>query len=111
MKFSSILFIAVVVFIVSMAHAFQLSSSNVMRRSPAHALSLEMLKVGEAAPDFELKNAQGKIIKLSSFKGKKPVVVFFYPADNSPGCTKEVSLCLFFPWLGRRSSHSYSHLA
>lgn len=52
--------------------------------------TLTMIAVGEAAPDFELKNSQGKSFKLSSFKGKKPVVVFFYPADNTPGCTAEV---------------------
>jgi peroxiredoxin len=52
--------------------------------------TLSMLKIGEVAPDFELKNFQGKSFKLSSFKGKKPVVVFFYPADNTPGCTTEV---------------------
>jgi cytochrome oxidase Cu insertion factor (SCO1/SenC/PrrC family) len=53
--------------------------------------SLQMLQIGEVAPDFELKNYEGKSFKLSSFKGKKPVVVFFYPADNTPGCTAEVS--------------------
>ena len=41
------------------------------------------------APDFELSTADGKKFKLSSFKGKKPVVAFFYPADSTPGCTKE----------------------
>lgn len=51
---------------------------------------LSMVKVGDIAPDFELTNYQGKTFKLSSYKSKKPVVVFFYPADNSPGCTKEV---------------------
>jgi len=54
---------------------------------------LKMVKVGEPAPDFELKTSEGKTVKLSSFKNKKPVVIFFYPADNSPGCTKEV--CAF----------------
>lgn len=54
---------------------------------------LSMVAIGEAAPDFELKNAAGKAFKLSSFKGKQPVVIFFYPADNSPGCTKEA--CAF----------------
>lgn len=52
------------------------------------------LAVGETAPDFELESTTSKKpIKLSSFKGKKPVVVFFYPNDNSPGCTKEA--CAF----------------
>lgn len=55
---------------------------------------LSMVNVGEAAPDFELKNYLGKSFKLSSFKGKKPVVVFFYPADNTPGCTTEVPILL-----------------
>jgi len=49
-----------------------------------------MLAVGDIAPDFELKNYNGKSFKLSSFKNKKPVVVFFYPADSTPGCTTEV---------------------
>jgi peroxiredoxin Q/BCP len=56
--------------------------------------ALEMaLKVGDVPPDFELPDKDGKIVKLSQFKGKKPCVVFFYPNDNSPGCTKEV--CAF----------------
>lgn len=55
--------------------------------------ALRMLAVGDVAPDFELKNYKGQSFKLSSFKGKKSVVVFFYPADNTPGCTQEV--CAF----------------
>lgn len=66
-------------------------------RSSAHASGsssfLSMLQVGDVAPDFELKNYKGQTFKLSSFKGKKSVVVFFYPADNTPGCTAEVT-CL-----------------
>ncbi len=67
------------------AHGFMFPSSRELK------LSVSMLKVGDVAPDFELKNYRGKAFKLSSFKGKKPVVVFFYPADNTPGCTTEVS--------------------
>lgn len=52
-----------------------------------------MLAIGEIAPDFTLSTSSGSSVKLSSFKGKKPVVVFFYPADNTPGCTKEA--CAF----------------
>ena len=65
--------------------------NNVSTRS-----SLNMLAVGDVAPDFELKNSAGKSFKLSSYKGKQPVVVFFYPADSTPGCTKEVSISEFF---------------
>ena len=47
-----------------------------------------MLQEGDKAPDFELKDTDGKAVKLSDFKGKK-VVLYFYPRDNTPGCTIE----------------------
>lgn len=43
---------------------------------------------GMDAPDFELKDQDGKSVKLSDLKGKK-VVLYFYPKDDTPGCTKE----------------------
>ena len=43
------------------------------------------LKVGDMAPDFELPSTQGKKIKLSDFRGKKPVVVAFFPAAFTGG--------------------------
>ena len=46
------------------------------------------LKVGDKAPDFSLKDGEGKFAKLSDFKGKK-VVLYFYPKDDTSGCTKE----------------------
>ena len=46
------------------------------------------LKVGSRAPAFSLPNEKGQVVKLSELKGKK-VVVFFYPKDDTPGCTKE----------------------
>ncbi len=47
-----------------------------------------MLKEGEKAPDFTTKDQDGNAVKLSDFKGKK-VVLYFYPKDDTPGCTKE----------------------
>ena len=47
-----------------------------------------MLKVGDKAPDFALPDGGGKVIKLSDFLGQ-PVVLYFYPKDMTPGCTKE----------------------
>ncbi len=47
-----------------------------------------MLKVGGVAPDFVLKDADGNDVRLSDFRGKW-VVLYFYPKDNTPGCTKE----------------------
>jgi peroxiredoxin Q/BCP len=46
------------------------------------------LKVGQKAPDFESYDQDGNPIKLSDFKGKK-VVLYFYPKDNTPGCTAQ----------------------
>ena len=47
-----------------------------------------MLKEGNKAPAFKLKNQDGETISLSDYKGKK-VVLYFYPKDDTPGCTKE----------------------
>ncbi|MGE5628760.1 MAG: thioredoxin-dependent thiol peroxidase [Solirubrobacterales bacterium] len=47
-----------------------------------------MLKEGDKAPEFTLKNDEEKDISLRDFKGKK-VVIYFYPKDNTPGCTRE----------------------
>lgn len=46
------------------------------------------LKPGDKAPDFTSKDQDGKEIKLSNFKGKK-IVLYFYPKDDTPGCTAE----------------------
>ncbi|HEY8559694.1 MAG TPA: thioredoxin-dependent thiol peroxidase [Pyrinomonadaceae bacterium] len=47
-----------------------------------------MLKEGDSAPDFSAKNQDGETIKLSDLRGKR-VVLYFYPKDDTPGCTKE----------------------
>ena len=47
-----------------------------------------MLKEGNAAPAFTTKDAAGHTVKLKDFKGQK-VVLYFYPKDDTPGCTKE----------------------
>ena len=46
------------------------------------------LKLGTAAPDFTARDQDGKSISLSGFKGKK-VILYFYPKDDTPGCTAE----------------------
>jgi peroxiredoxin Q/BCP len=48
------------------------------------------VKVGEPAPDFTLQDQEGRFVSLSEFEQKKHVVLFFYPKDFSPGCTKQV---------------------
>ena len=52
----------------------------------------DWIEEGKKAPDFELKDDQGNKVKLSKLRGK-PVVVYFYPKDDTPGCTKEA--CAF----------------
>ena len=51
-----------------------------------------MIEVGSKAPEFTLKDQNGKTISLSDFAGKR-VVVYFYPRDNTPGCTRQA--CAF----------------
>ena len=47
-----------------------------------------MLEVGTKAPDFTLLNQNGEEISLSQYRGQK-VILYFYPKDNTPGCTKQ----------------------
>ncbi|MBF2025274.1 MAG: thioredoxin-dependent thiol peroxidase [Oscillatoriales cyanobacterium C42_A2020_001] len=50
------------------------------------------LKIGDPAPDFSLSDANGNLVSLADLKGQR-VVLYFYPRDNTPGCTKEA--CAF----------------
>jgi peroxiredoxin Q/BCP len=59
------------------------------------------VNVGDKAPSFKLKNQDAKVISLADLKGK-PIVLYFYPKDDTPGCTKEA--CNFrdeFPKFGK----------
>jgi peroxiredoxin Q/BCP len=60
---------------------------------------MTQLKAGDPAPNFELNDAEGKPWNLADHRGRK-VIVYFYPADDTPGCTREA--CDF--------RDSYSHL-
>lgn len=51
-----------------------------------------MLEVGQKAPHFSLQDSDGKTVALSDFKGKK-TIIYFYPKDNTPGCTRQA--CAF----------------
>jgi len=51
-----------------------------------------MLEIGMKAPDFALQDKDGNLVRLSDFSGKK-VVLYFYPRDNTPGCTRQA--CAF----------------
>jgi len=62
------------------------------------------LEVGEKAPAFSLLDADGKTVKLSDYKGRK-VIVYFYPAASTPGCTKEA--CDFRDNLGELTAAGF----
>ena len=51
-----------------------------------------MLNVGDKAPDFSLQSQSGETVRLSDFRGTR-VVLYFYPKDNTPGCTRQA--CAF----------------
>jgi peroxiredoxin len=57
------------------------------------------LKIGQHAPDFELMNQDKNKVKLSDYRGKRKIILLFYPMDFSPVCTDEH--CTFGPELGR----------
>src|SRR5207237_10025691 len=51
------------------------------------------VQIGDTAPDFALPDREGRTVRLSDYRGKQPVVLYFYPKDDTPGCTKEA--CAF----------------
>ena len=50
---------------------------------------MDKISVGSTVPSFSLKDQFGKVFDINSVKGKKNLVIYFYPKDDSPGCTKE----------------------
>ncbi len=56
--------------------------------SGCHATGGRMLKIGMKAPDFKLKDHAGNVHSLADYRGRK-VALYFYPKDDTPGCTKE----------------------
>jgi len=64
------------------------SKANDQKKGIVMADSLE-LKVGDPAPDFSLPASTGETVSLKDFIGKQRVILYFYPKDDTPGCTKE----------------------
>ncbi len=62
------------------------SAAAVTAADPAPGM---MPAVGQMAPDFSLPSTLGRNISLAQYRGKKTVVLYFYPKDETPGCTKE----------------------
>jgi peroxiredoxin Q/BCP len=53
------------------------------------SLGAPMPKVGDAAPDFTVAASDGKIVHLKDYVGRGTIILYFYPKDDTPGCTKE----------------------
>src|SRR3954465_14271643 len=66
-----------------------LTASLVLGLATAAMAQTAKLKVGDQAPNFKLQATDGKTYRLSDFKGKKPVVLAWFPKAFTPGCTKE----------------------
>jgi len=56
-------------------------------------IASKTLTVGDKAPPFTLPTADGRQVSMSDYRGRQPVVVYFYPKDDTPGCTAEA--CAF----------------
>ncbi len=54
-----------------------------------HSTVKGKVKVGDVAPDFTLLSQTGNMVSLKNFLGKRGIVLYFYPKDNTPGCTTE----------------------
>lgn len=67
----------------------QLITMAVLALALAQAGAAETPKVGDQAPAFTAQDQDGKTVKLSDFTGKQAVLLYFYPKDNTPGCTKQ----------------------
>lgn len=65
------------------------------------------LEIGQPAPIFSLSDDKGQIVDLSDYKGKK-IILYFYPKDNTPGCTLEANA--FNDALGTLQEHGYAVL-
>jgi len=64
------------------------AQNNNAEKAQSNKNNMGLLKEGTIAPDFKAMNQSGKEISLSEFKGKK-VILYFYPKDDTPGCTAE----------------------
>jgi peroxiredoxin Q/BCP len=71
----------------------QTSDLAIGRESYGFSSRKDKVEVGSVAPEFTLSSQSREMVSLKDFTGKKPVVLFFYPKDDTPGCTKEV--CAF----------------
>jgi len=68
--------------------AIKAVAKSPVKKAAASMPATGLVAIGAKAPDFTLADGSGKLVTLSAFKGK-PVVLYFYPKDDTPGCTQE----------------------
>jgi len=76
-----------------MKNYYKYFSAFIILLSVASCGKAQMLQVGAKVPEFKLPDQDGKMFDISSVLGKKRLVIYFYPKDETPGCTKEA--CTF----------------
>jgi peroxiredoxin Q/BCP len=79
------------------------AARTVNTQAAALESSRVLLNVGDMAPDFSLQNQNGEIVTLSQYRGQN-VVLYFYPKDDTPGCTREA--CSFRDNLSALEAHN-----
>lgn len=67
-------------------YGFRLGDNTI---TPPGENSMKQVVVGSRVPDFSLPDQNGKMFSITSVVGKKNIVIYFYPKDDSPGCTRE----------------------
>ncbi len=72
---------------------FKYLSAIIILLSVTSSGKAQILQVGSKVPEFKLPDQDGKMFDISSVLGKKRLVIYFYPKDETPGCTKEA--CTF----------------
>lgn len=88
LNYISLAICASVLFFSNTATSVSAKEETKVKETKSHSI-----KVGDKAPDFSLKSGSGNTVSLADFKGKKSVVLFFYPKDETSVCTKEA--CAF----------------
>ncbi|MBI3892737.1 MAG: peroxiredoxin [Candidatus Wallbacteria bacterium] len=79
--------LSALIFVSCLSFALPLSSPRLSAEPKEETRSL--LAAGSLAPGFEARSDAGAAVRLADFAGKKNVILYFYPKDDTPGCTKE----------------------
>ena len=74
---------------ISIKLKLQIDTSKAGHKRKVTSSLTKQLGIGDSAPEFSLPSQSGEIVKMEEILGKKEIVLYFYPKDNTPGCTTE----------------------